>query len=40
MKKAERGLSPTNVVRLGLALNFAILYYEIFKSTERYKRDL
>ncbi|VVA95716.1 unnamed protein product [Arabis nemorensis] len=35
MKIAERGLSPTNVVRLGLALNFAILYYEVLKSTER-----
>lgn len=36
METAEGGLSPTNMVRLGLALNFSIFNYGILKSTERY----
>ncbi|WZZ07246.1 hypothetical protein YC2023_093167 [Brassica napus] len=34
MEMAEGGLSPTNLVRLGLALNFSIFNYVILKSTE------
>ncbi|KAF8103534.1 hypothetical protein N665_0188s0465 [Sinapis alba] len=34
MEMAEDGLSPTNLVRLGLALNFSIFNYGILKSTE------
>ncbi|KAH0853643.1 hypothetical protein HID58_003239 [Brassica napus] len=34
METAEGGLSPTNMVRLGLALNFSIFNYGILKSTE------
>ncbi|CAF2205920.1 unnamed protein product [Brassica napus] len=36
MEMAEGGLSPTNLVRLGLALNFSIFNYVILKSTERF----
>ncbi|CAD5317537.1 unnamed protein product [Arabidopsis thaliana] len=34
MEMAENSLAPTNMVRLGLALNFSIFNYEIHKSIE------
>lgn len=32
---AEADLSPTNPIRLGLALNFSVFYYEVMNSPER-----
>jgi len=32
---AEQELSPTNPIRLGLALNFSVFYYEVMNSPER-----
>lgn len=34
-KIAEMDLAPTNPIRLGLALNFSVFYYEIINSPER-----
>ncbi|KAJ8486640.1 hypothetical protein OPV22_019125 [Ensete ventricosum] len=34
-KVAEKELSPTNPIRLGLALNLSVFYYEIIGSPER-----
>lgn len=32
---AESELEPTNAIRLGLALNFSVFYYEILNAPER-----
>lgn len=33
---AETELPPTHPIRLGLALNFSVFYFEIMNSPERY----
>lgn len=33
---AEADLPSTHAIRLGLALNFSVFYYEIMNSPERY----
>lgn len=35
-KIGEKELSPTNPIRLGLALNLSVFYYEIMGSPVRY----
>jgi len=32
---ATKELAPTNAIRLGLALNFSVFYYEILNAPER-----
>jgi hypothetical protein len=34
---AEADLPSTHPIRLGLALNYSVFYYEIMNSPERYK---
>ena len=37
MAEAERSVPATDPLRLGVALNYAVFYYEILKSAERAK---